>query len=200
MLLFTRLAPSRHKTVALLGLLILALVACVSAPVSAPPTSALPAATGSGLWDAVRTVEAQPTLAPAAPTRQAVTPVMRTTNTSQPPATRKVAATRRVSATPRATATPHDGLSTVREQALPREAQTTLRLIRKGGPFPYAKDGAVFQNREGLLPKNPRGYYREYTVITPGEGDRGARRIVAGQNGELYYTDDHYDSFKRVTP
>jgi ribonuclease T1 len=81
---------------------------------------------------------------------------------------------------------------------LPREARETLRLIERGGPFPYDKDGAVFQNREGILPSRPRGYYREYTVITPGENDRGARRIVAGERGELYYTDDHYDSFKRI--
>ncbi len=66
------------------------------------------------------------------------------------------------------------------------------------GPFPYDKDGAVFQNREGILPGRQRGYYHEYTVITPGENDRGARRIVTGSRGELYYTDDHYDSFKRI--
>jgi ribonuclease T1 len=81
---------------------------------------------------------------------------------------------------------------------LPREARTTLRLIEEGGPFPYSKDGSVFQNREGILPSRSRGYYREYTVITPGEDDRGARRIVAGEGGELYYTDDHYESFKRI--
>jgi ribonuclease T1 len=81
---------------------------------------------------------------------------------------------------------------------LPRAARETLRLIERDGPFPYDKDGSVFQNREGLLPDRQRGYYREYTVITPGENDRGARRIVAGEDGELYYTDDHYDSFQRI--
>lgn len=73
-----------------------------------------------------------------------------------------------------------------------------LRLIDAGGPFPYAKDGAVFGNLERLLPAHPRGWYREYTVPTPGAGDRGARRIVAGRDGVRYYTADHYDSFARV--
>lgn len=81
---------------------------------------------------------------------------------------------------------------------LPREAQRTIALIKRGGPFPYRQDGTVFQNRERLLPIRPRGYYREYTVPTPGEDDRGARRIVAGQGGEFYYTEDHYESFVRV--
>jgi ribonuclease T1 len=81
---------------------------------------------------------------------------------------------------------------------LPREARETLARIKAGGPFPYARDGAVFGNREGLLPKRSRGYYREYTVKTPGAKDRGARRIVAGRSGELYYTDDHYRSFRRI--
>jgi len=81
---------------------------------------------------------------------------------------------------------------------LPGEARETLALIRAGGPFPYPRDGAVFGNREGLLPKHSRGYYREYTVRTPGARDRGARRIVAGSGGEYYYTDDHYRSFRRI--
>jgi ribonuclease T1 len=81
---------------------------------------------------------------------------------------------------------------------LPREARETIVLIRKRGPFPYAKDGAVFGNREGMLPKETRGYYREYTVKTPGERTRGARRIVVGKGGELYYTDDHYNQFRRI--
>ena len=83
-------------------------------------------------------------------------------------------------------------------QELPPEARQTLALIRAGGPFPYARDGAVFNNREGRLPARERGYYREYTVKTPGASDRGARRIVAGRGGEFYYTHDHYRSFKRI--
>jgi ribonuclease T1 len=81
---------------------------------------------------------------------------------------------------------------------LPPEARATLALIDAGGPFPYARDGAAFGNREGRLPKQRRGYYREYTVPTPGARDRGARRIVAGRMGERYYTDDHYRTFRRI--
>ena len=82
---------------------------------------------------------------------------------------------------------------------LPREARETLALIERGGPFPYERDGASFGNFEKLLPLKERGYYREYTVRTPGVKQRGARRIVAGRAGERYYTDDHYQSFRRVS-
>lgn len=81
---------------------------------------------------------------------------------------------------------------------LPLEARQTIALIRKGGPFPYAKDGSVFGNREAMLPKQKRGYYREYTVKTPGERSRGGRRIIWGAGGEFYYTEDHYNHFRRV--
>ena len=86
----------------------------------------------------------------------------------------------------------------VNASALPVEARATLALIRAGGPFPYDKDGSVFGNREALLPKRERGHYREYTVRTPGARDRGARRIIAGRDGEYYYTDDHYRTFRRI--
>lgn len=82
--------------------------------------------------------------------------------------------------------------------ALPHEARTTVASIRRGGPFPYDRDGVVFGNFERLLPQQQRGYYREYTVPTPGVTHRGARRIVAGRGGELYYTDDHYRSFRKI--
>lgn len=85
---------------------------------------------------------------------------------------------------------------------LPREARQTLERVKQGGPFPYAKDGAVFGNYEKILPRQARGYYHEYTVKTPGARNRGARRLVAGGNpaisGEYYYTEDHYASFKRI--
>lgn len=81
---------------------------------------------------------------------------------------------------------------------LSSEAQTTLALIKKGGPFPHERDGVVFGNFEKRLPSKPRGYYREYTVRTPGVSHRGARRIVAGSVGEYYYTADHYESFRRI--
>ncbi|MGW2017229.1 ribonuclease domain-containing protein [Streptomyces sp. NPDC001927] len=92
------------------------------------------------------------------------------------------------------------GLETVRVAELPDEARATLRLIERGGPFPYAKDGATFSNFERILPRRERGYYREYTVRTPGERDRGARRLVTGRGGEVYYTDDHYETFREVLP
>ena len=90
------------------------------------------------------------------------------------------------------------GAGEIKTAALPPEARETFALIRKGGPFPYQKDGSVFGNREAILPRRERGYYREYTVQTPGTRDRGARRMVTGRSGEFYYTDDHYRSFKRV--
>ena len=86
----------------------------------------------------------------------------------------------------------------VRLAELPPEARQTIALIRKGGPYPYARDGAVFVNREGALPRQKRGYYREFTVKTPGERTRGARRIVAGSGGDFYYTDDHYNRFRHI--
>ena len=83
---------------------------------------------------------------------------------------------------------------------LPPEAVATVEQIRRGGPFRYERDGSVFQNRERRLPDRPRGYYREYTVETPGARDRGARRIVTGGDPPVvyYYTDDHYGSFRTV--
>lgn len=84
--------------------------------------------------------------------------------------------------------------------ALPAEARETLRLIDRGGPYPYRRDGIAFKNLERQLPLQPRGYYREYTVPTPGSRDRGARRIVTGAQppAVFYYTDDHYRSFRRI--
>jgi len=115
---------------------------------------------------------------------------------------------------------PGPGMPEIAVVSLPREARETLQLIRQGGTFPYMKDGSVFGNRERLLPARARGYYREYTVKTPGARDRGARRIVAGgcrssegtvrrgepgprvmppcNSGDYYYTEDHYASFRRI--
>ena len=100
--------------------------------------------------------------------------------------------------TPASVSTPVSGLATVKASELPKEAHETLRLIDAGGPYQYEKDGSVFGNNERLLPHKPRGYYREYTVVTPGSRDRGARRIVKGQDGDVYYTSDHYESFRQV--
>ena len=91
---------------------------------------------------------------------------------------------------------------TVRVAELPSQARETYGLIRVGGPFPYGKDGTVFGNRERMLPTEKRGYYREYTVPTPGSRDRGARRIVCGGPPRVphacYYTADHYASFRKI--
>ena len=92
----------------------------------------------------------------------------------------------------------HEMAAVVALSELPAEARETLRLIRRGGPFPHARDGIVFGNREGLLPRAQRGSYREYTVPTPGRRDRGARRIIGSATGEFYYTADHYRSFRRI--
>jgi ribonuclease T1 len=94
--------------------------------------------------------------------------------------------------------------ATIKAGDMPKQGQETLALIRRGGPFPYSKDGSTFGNRERILPKEARGFYKEYTVKTPGSRDRGARRIVCGgdvrsaANSTCYYTADHYASFKRI--
>jgi ribonuclease T1 len=99
---------------------------------------------------------------------------------------------------PSAASTPVSGLPTVAVAALPVQARDTLVLIDKGGPFPFDRDGIVFFNAERLLPQQVRGYYHEYTVPTPGSRDRGVRRLVVGAGGDVYYTDDHYASFRQV--
>lgn len=86
----------------------------------------------------------------------------------------------------------------IERAALPVEARRTISLIERGGPFPFDRDGVVFGNYERHLPVRQRGFYREYTVITPGIGSRGPRRIVAGRDGQMYYTADHYNSFRKV--
>jgi len=94
------------------------------------------------------------------------------------------------------------GVGNIAIGTLPQEAQQTLALIKQGGPYPYAKDGVVFGNYEGVLPRQKRGYYHEFTVKTPKARNRGARRIISGGNpqtsGEYYYTKDHYQTFQRI--
>ncbi len=97
-------------------------------------------------------------------------------------------------------------INTMHVSQLPVQGREVLGLIHAGGPFASRRDGIVFGNREGILPRRPRGYYAEYTVPTPGERTRGARRIIAARgdtgdfrnSGEYYYTDDHYQSFRRI--
>ncbi len=97
---------------------------------------------------------------------------------------------------------PTDNTATITVAELPKQGRETYQLILRGGPFPFDKDGSVFGNRERLLPAQTRGYYREYTVKTPGSRDRGARRLVCGGQPRTpdacYYTSDHYASFRRV--
>jgi ribonuclease T1 len=106
------------------------------------------------------------------------------------------------SAPPAAARASPDALPTVALADLPREARDCLDRILRGGPFPYDRDGVAFGNRERLLPAKPRGYYHEYTVATPGAHSRGARRIVCGgarrAPDACYYTDDHYQTFRRI--
>jgi ribonuclease T1 len=106
---------------------------------------------------------------------------------------------RATTATSTVTRDPASGLAWVDLGALPSQAQVTVRLIQRGGPYPYSKDGAVFANREGILPNHNHGYYHEFTVETPGASTRGARRIVTGdEDRQFFYTDDHYRTFRRV--
>lgn len=93
---------------------------------------------------------------------------------------------------------PESGLTWITAQELPAEGRETLSLIDAGGPFPYGKDGSTFGNFEGILPARSRGYYHEFTVRTPGSKDRGARRIITGDRDEFYWTQDHYESFRRI--
>ncbi len=179
----------RVSLISLLFLLIFAVVGCgggntrtAAPPVAAPSTggnAAAPTVAAVGKAIDSSAAAATPTVMP------------------KPTATRQAAPT--PTTAPARVDTP-PGMKTVSASSLPPEARKTLSLIQKGGPFPYSRDGIVFENREGRLPKKPSGYYHEYTVDTPGSSDRGARRIITGQNGEIYYTDDHYDTFVRVTP
>jgi len=102
------------------------------------------------------------------------------------------------------TAVPEQSQQAIGLSELPREGQQMVALIFQGGPFASERDGVVFGNRERLLPINKRGYYREYTVATPGLKHRGVRRIVCGgkprEPDVCYYTADHYQSFRRISP
>lgn len=135
--------------------------------------------------------DADPTAVPGRPASSAATVATPRPTASRPQPSDTTA--------PPAERDPETGLRWVALTSLPKEAQQVVVLIDRGGPFPYAKDGATFGNRERILPRQASGYYREYTVRTPGEDDRGARRIVTGdQDRQLFYTGDHYASFERI--
>lgn len=134
----------------------------------------------------------------ASPTPAGVT-VTTTSGTSGPSGSSATSATSGTPRGPGEVTDPVSGLPWIAASALPPEARETLALIRAGGPYPYPRnDNQTFANRERLLPQEPRGHYKEFTVITPGSDDRGARRIIAGAEGERYWTADHYASFSRI--
>jgi ribonuclease T1 len=142
--------------------------------------------------------------------QQATTPAAETPGTAGSPTPQGVllpASTAVVQPTANAPPTPRSAsgattrvtdLPAIAYAELPAEAHATIQLILQDGPFPFDRDGITFENRERLLPANQRGYYREYTVPTPGISHRGARRIVTGAGGEMYYTEDHYASFSEI--
>lgn len=150
-----------------------------------------PAITGPGPVQQVRSASADPTgqVESASPTTSSPQPKSSPTST---------VTKRRID--------PASGLWLVDLADLPPEASDTMDAIRAGGPFQFDKDGTTFRNAERILPKQPLGYYAEFTVVTPGERTRGARRIVTGGpkfgtvNDEFYYTADHYQSFERIRP
>ncbi|MCB0115722.1 MAG: hypothetical protein KDD84_16595 [Caldilineaceae bacterium] len=168
-------------------------------PITLATQDAPPTATDTATATVQPTTVAQATATPVPPTAEDRAVVAPTDTSTPPPATATPTSQR--TRAPTATATPQrsrSGLPTVAFDDLPVQAQETIELIDAGGPFPFSRDGIIFQNRERILPLHNQGYYHEYTVITPGSSDRGARRIVTGSEGELYYTDDHYDSFREV--
>lgn len=128
------------------------------------------------------------------------TPSRTSSPTPPPSSTPSRTVTARPSARPSSPArTDEDGFRWVAAAELPHPAQDVLEAIDAGGPFAHAgKDGSTFGNYEQVLPQRKRGYYREYTVDTPGLNHRGARRIVTGQGGQFYWTADHYESFARI--
>lgn len=131
--------------------------------------------------------------APTSTSSTAATGPGRTTTTTSREARRTTTTGRGA----RSTARPSDGRS-VALSRLPNEAADTWALVESDGPFPFDRDGVVFGNFEGHLPRRARGYYREYTVVTPGLDHRGARRLVVGEDGDVWYTDDHYETFQPV--
>jgi ribonuclease T1 len=94
--------------------------------------------------------------------------------------------------------TPRSGLPGIAVADLPKQARDTLALIDRGGPYPYSQDNTIFSNLERVLPERPKGYYREYTVVSPGSSSRGTRRLVVGAQGDIYFTADHYQTFRQV--
>lgn len=164
--------------------------------------------TETGTETATTAPTAEPTGTPTATLTATEQPAETATATSTPVPTRQPTATSTATqpptrAPPTATAAPtrirsQSGLPYILYDDLPPEAKETIQLIDNNGPFPFRQDDSTFQNRERILPIQPFDWYREFTVITPGARNRGARRIVEGEDGLLFYTEDHYDSFREV--
>ena len=184
--------PQILSTVVLL--LLAVAVALINAQGGADESPTATARPASAIAAAASTATPRPATTQASASPTATRPPPTATRTAVRAAATRTPTARTLPPTP----TPDGALPTIPATQLPQEARETIRLIDQGGPFPYDRDGITFGNRERLLPIKSDGYYREYTVITPGSSDRGARRIVAGREGELYYTDDHYESFRRV--
>ncbi len=168
-------------------------VAVIESTATESATTA-PTTEPTGTPTAILAATEQPTAEATATDTSVPTRQPTVTSTATQPPTR---------APPTATAAPtrirsQSGLPYILYNDLPPEAQETIRLIDNNGPFPFRQDDSTFQNRERILPIEPFDWYREFTVITPGSPDRGARRIVEGEDGLLFYTDDHYDSFREV--
>lgn len=192
--------------------------ATVSATVAAPIADAPAADTPTTVAVIESTVTTSATTAPTAKPTDTPTAILAATEQPTATATDTAVPTRQPTATftatrpptrapptatPTATAAPtrirsQSGLPFILYNDLPPEAKETIRLIDNNGPFPFRQDDSTFQNRERILPIQPFDWYREFTVVTPGSRDRGARRIVEGEDGLLFYTDDHYDSFREV--
>jgi ribonuclease T1 len=181
------------RSIAALAAILLLVAGCVTLNLNVPAEALTAVPEVLTAVPAAASAVAQPTDRERTPTRSSATAAPRPTASPQGGQPAK-------GGYQFATPQPGDKMPTIKVDQLPAEGRKTASLIAAGGPFPYRQDGQEFQNRERLLPLKPAGYYKEYTVDTPGSADRGARRLIGGSQGELYYTDDHYVSFKRVVP
>ena len=185
------MAARRNNQVVIVVALVAALIAVwvsqrgQSTPSAQPPIAAPPIAN-----------PAPAPIANPAPTPRP--PIANPAPTPRPPIANPAPAPRPPIASPAAPAAADLELSSIADADERAAVAAVAAAIDRGGPFAYRRDGVVFENREGRLPSRPRGYWHEYTVPTPGEDDRGARRLVAGAAAELFYSRDHYRSFRRI--
>ncbi|WP_327676711.1 ribonuclease [Kitasatospora sp. NBC_00458] len=180
---------SRNRLFTLLAVLLCVLAAAVGYVLS------------DDAGDSTSKASATPSAGPATPGSDGPATPKPTAPRPTPPKTSPPAGTASAPGTPVPAGTwvPTDAsLADVCRTKLPAQAVDTLGLIAKGGPYPYRSDGIVFENRESRLPRKASGYYHEFTVVTPGSADRGARRVVTGGSGEQYWTADHYATFQEI--